>query len=303
MTTHWRVARVILGLMICGGGGRAADVSFDQLTQDANGDIWASSLSRKGNFARRDGEGWQWMPVAELHDATPVSLLALRDGSLACLWNGDGGETGALSRHHQGEAPASLRFAATLKEPHLLERRDGSVVITERGPTVIQAKWDAGARVSKIPDDLFRTPPKQNDSKERSYAPIRVLEDERQQLLLWSFALEQSDYQWRLGSLVTTNSDSGFERFEVAGIEEDTRISDIMAVDGRSLWVALVGTGIVLLDVDTRQLAPVRVPDDKPFQYVEQIFRDGADFYVVTCPRPSEFGSSPNSVRIAGRIS
>ncbi|MEO7317489.1 MAG: hypothetical protein ABIZ56_00725, partial [Chthoniobacteraceae bacterium] len=291
-----------IAVLLTGNRGFAGD-SFDDLAQDGRGVGWAISSSRSGHLARRNGAQWEWVSVDELRDVRPVRLAALRDGAMACLWVSGDEKTGALSRHREGEPPDIVRFAVKLKEPRLLERRDNSLVMTERGPTVIQVRWGEEAGIITMPEELFRKPTKQSESNERSFAPIRALEDADGRLYLWSFALDSSEYQWRLASFAITAADGGFARLEVEGLDADARLSDVGAIDARSLWVAKVGTGLFRMDLEARRIEPLAVPEPDAFAYIEQIFREGEDTYVVTCPRPSEFDSPKDQVRIAGRVS
>ena len=178
-------------LLLASGGIRAAEVQFDQIAQDGQR-VWASSVTKRGQIAQRNGANWDAVEVVELRDLAPIRLLALRDGSLACLWKSDDEKTRAVSWHRAEKESACFRFSAKLKEPLLLELRDGSIVITESGPTVIQVRPDAGARVMTIPEKLFLPPKKKNESGDVNYAPVRALEDGAARVILWSFAFDPS---------------------------------------------------------------------------------------------------------------
>jgi hypothetical protein len=279
------------------------------VAQDASGFIWGVSREIAGEIFRRSDGGWERHAVADLESQRPQAIEARRDGTIVCLWLSTDGTGGAFSLHRTAEAAKVIAFDGKLLEPRLLLRADGSALVTERGPTIVDlAAAAATAQVRKLPDELFR-PATRGEAQERNYAATRAVEDEAGRLWLWSYALDTSDYQWRLAELVLRRDDGGFERFPTAGLSSGEKISAVLPAAPDELWIAKVGEGLWSVDTKGKQATPLPggsfVPVTRAaFAYVEEMRAFGRARYVVTCPRPSQFEAADNAApRIAGRIS
>jgi hypothetical protein len=279
------------------------------LAQDRPGAIWGISRDKAGGIYVRGESGWNARAIIGVESLRPHAIEATPDGLFVCLWLSPDGTQGAFTRHRGDDTPTVVHFEAKLREPRLLLCADGSAIVTERGPTVVTLDAaGTAAQVRTLPGELFR-PATRGDAQERNYAPTRAVQDAAGRLWLWSFALDTSDYQWRLAELVQMRRDGSFERLPIAGLAAGEKFSAILPVAPNALWVARVGEGLWSVDVEARQAAVLPATgfaeaEQKAFAYIEEMRAIGDARYVVTCPRPSEFDSvGDDAPRIAGRIS
>ncbi len=281
---------------------------IERLAHDSAGLIWGISRDEAGKIYSRGEHGWNAVSVASLESFRPQAIDVTTEGVVICLWLSPDGSLGALSRHPGTEESHVATFAGKLNEPRLFVCQDGSATVTERGPTVVVFNADENtAQVRKLPDTLFR-PAIRGDAQERNYAPIRAVQDEENRRWLWSFALDPSDYQWRIAGLVVMREDGSFENFSAAGLTQDDLFSDVLPIGPDELWLARVGDGLWSLNTETRQAAPLaeanfpEVPLDA-FRFIEEMRVIDGTRFVVTCPRPNAVDASGgNGPRIAGRI-
>lgn len=294
-------AGLLLGCAVAG-----AETRINAVAQGGAGGIWGIALEEEGRVLLRRDDAWEPRPVTGVEKLRAHAIEPTANGGVVCLWASPHGAQGALTRHRGVEDSEVALFDTKLNQPRLLVCADGRVVVTERGPTVVtlDAEWKK-ALVRKLPDNLFRAATK-GEGKDRNYAPTCAVQDMAGRVWLWSYALDTSDFQWRLAELVLLTGD-GFERFPVAGLPAGAAISDALPAGPNQLWIARPGEGLWSVDTQTKYAAPLPEArfagvERKAFAFVERMRAIGNARYVVTSPQPSKFESVEDAPRIAGRM-
>lgn len=268
----------------------SAQEHFPGLAQDGTGRVWSIPPGVPQSLSRLKGADWQTEQFTEVGKLVAKSLTALSDGSVACLWgmawNNPGGS--ALSRH-RGDRPAVVTTGLpNLKEPRLVELSDGTLVITESGPSLVLVPKKGDMRVLTIADDLFHHTQKEYNDQ-RQYQPIYAVEDGAQRLWLWSNAGAGLGKR-QLGTFIRLEGGK-LARHVISEVKPDADISEMVRVDAGHLWFAQGGAGIYSLDIETGavKLLSRTVPkgNDQGLAWVEQIFKEGDDWFAVVYPKPT----------------
>lgn len=265
------------------------------MEQDDTGRVWAiqPGANRGGGLARLKGTEWQNESVPQVGQLVAKYLATLSDGSVACLWGGatiwNGNQTSsALTRHSGDRAPVVTLGLPGLREARILARSDGSLLITETGPSLVLVSRTGEAKAITIPEEFFHN--KNGDSKSQpTYLPICALEDDAHRVWLWSNTAAGSGKR-RLTSFIRLEGEKLVSQ-PLDRIVLDREISDVVKVDAGHFWVALCGSGVYSMDIETMAIErlSVEVPkgNDQGLAWVEQIFREGDDWFVIIYPKPS----------------
>ena len=278
------------------------------VARDRDATLWSIDGSGGNVIATLDGARWLSHAVVGLNEhVRPVSLATLPDGDVGCLWedHSESDDSWAVTRHRAGKSWLWVRFHATLRDPALLGRRDGSAIVTESGRSVVLLAADANpATVTTLAKGNFVTPKKNDDGSESSdFAPVRAVEDRSGCLWLWNPGQVRQSWKWHLAGLVRWDPASPAERLCRIGKGEPP-ISQVVAWDEQRIALAVAGTGPFFAPNDGSKFEPMPTPDADAFRYVEQFFHDGSAWHAVTTPQPTDYKVENSAIqsRIAFRV-
>lgn len=266
------------------------------LARAADGSVWGIRLEVGNEIQVLVDQYWQRHRLADMDaKSRPVALETFEDGDVGCLWmDGSKGEDHWLvTRHGHETLELFANFQAKLREPVLHGFKDRSVVITESGRTVVLVPPEGKIQVSMLSEQMFLPPDhKQEDgSLSKDHAPIHALHDSHGILWLWSPSWVRQTWMWRLNGLARIGPDKSATRFALG--DTSPAITSVVPWDEKHLAVAAAGVGLLLLNTEGETKAErMPVPNVEGFKYIEQIFKDGDAWYVVTMPRPTETGVS-----------
>jgi hypothetical protein len=283
-----------------------AEENFQDLETDDTGRIWAAPSGHAQELASfgADGKGQRLRLTMVPAEAHAQLLRRLPDGSVVCLWS----ESADTARHlvtvHRGDAVRVwASFECKLKEPRLFGCRDGALLITEKGPSVVQLrKDDAAGHVLTLPDELFRAPARKPENpSDRYFAPVCALEDDTQRVWLWSNALNSGE-AWRLAGLVALREGS-FEQSAITGLPADARFSALSVAESGRLWLPVVRSGLYKLELATSRAELEKIVDPPQFHYLEKVFLARGEWIALLGPQPMTFdGSQPGVSQVDGRV-
>ena len=187
-----------LATILAAGPGIPLEGKFKEMAQDGVGKIWAVSAQDESSVVSLDGRRWLPSKIKGLPDgARLLRLQALVDRDVGCLWSANSDQDQwIVTRHKGGDSWLWTKFSAKLREPQMLGCSDGSMLLTERGPTLIKIPKDGGT-VTHITIDTgsLIEPKKQSDGEvSKDFAVFRAMEDSLHQLWIWNPAREKQLY-------------------------------------------------------------------------------------------------------------
>jgi hypothetical protein len=281
------------------GWGTMVDGGISRVAQDGSNRLWGMVDNERNMLHFLTAEGWGRRELPGYHHLyRSVAVERFINGDVGCLWHNDKvttKEIWLLSRHFADRSRPAKIFSATLRDPAMLGLDDGRVVITDSSPTFVTVFPDnKESEVITLPERLFIPPEKKEGDGvlTNDHVPLRALADASAGVWLWSPEVRHDPARWRLGGLVKLGATLADRQLFRPG-EGTTLVSAVVSWDGRQLAVAVVGTGVFLLNTSTLEFNPMPVPDAEAFKYVEQLFHDGTAWHAVTMPQPSEFEPPP----------
>lgn len=260
------------------------------IASDAQNHAWAIFRSQGARLAVFEKD--HWSPV-KLPGFSPtlkaLRLTRLQDGAIACLWRDEATEEDhVLSRHTTSQHQLLARIPVKLNEPRLLPLADGGLLVTTAGRELVRIdKSGKNSEVIVLPDEAFLPPKKDDDGYLRTgYVQVQAVQDQHGTIWLWSYAMKLWEWEWRLRGLGKITS-RGFTFQNIPGIKPEQPISVVTPWRGNRLAIAVAGVGLFDLDLEKRVMASFEGAGDE-LKYIEKIFPAGADWYLVTTPRPTE---------------
>jgi hypothetical protein len=276
-----------------------------ELVRDGAGRLWG--LTSEG-LAWLEGDAWPSQTDEALQGATPHNLTALRDGSVACLWTWQpgAGQKSALTRHKGESAQRITEIPVTLVEPLLLERADGSLLITEKGLSVVEISQQGAVRVTTIPRELFQRKREGGPDEPFANQVVRATEDAHHRVWLWTNALLAGEGSRVLKGLVGYEP-GRCEARPLPGLDFPQGVSAVLSGDAHHLWVAKMGTGIHAVDLETLRSELITRPlpernQTDNVEYIEDLFAIGGERFAITSPRPTTYPTVPDMPSISGGI-
>ena len=137
----------------------------------------------------------------------PLLIEKEHNGGIVVLWRDETTDSSLiLSRHGVDNHTITGRSEVKLKRPMLLPLRNGDVLITEEGPSILRFPVSRDSpEIIRIPADALQSPPKRNDgSIDKDHYPVRAYQDHKGVIWLWSQANSHKFHKWRVKKHIVT---------------------------------------------------------------------------------------------------
>jgi len=269
---------------------------LDDAEQDKQGVVWAVSRQDQGRLHTFDGHDWNTIPVSFKTQrlSTPLRLLRLPDGAIACLWKVDDDHL-AISTHAGTESKLVTVFPSKIPEvpgisPCLFFDSHGQFWITGSSGEIHHVDKDgkAAQREFKYVTSVAAVNPIQSDNSTPNASPrqvntgdIQTVEDGKGRIWAWSHALAVDASS--MENVVIFDGDKVEDRAKFAGISS-AAFSAVLKKDEKHMWVAVRAEGLFEVDIDTFKAVPVKPETGTgpiTLAGVQLIFPVGSDWYVV----------------------